>query len=674
MMPSYAKRSPWLVALFIAVCAPAQEIPQNVSAALKKADAAIAAIIKIPKAKRTFTNTLGALDGVLAQLDVETSLTLFMAYVSTDAEERDAARAADEAVTNWNIALGKREDVYRAVKEYADTKPKLDGEKKRMLEFTLRDFRRAGMALPKDKRSQLQKLEQELNKLGIEFDRNIADDETKVPLTLAELEGVPEAVIARLPRSGELYLAGMDTPTYVGIVENAKSTLTRQKVYVAHKRRGGIKNVRLLERMIKLRAEAAAILGYKNRVDYEIETRMAKNSGNVAKFYAELEPLVRRKAELDTAEFTAAFRQDVGDPNAKLNVWDYAYTKNLLLKMKYAVDSEKVAEYLPMEQVVQGLFGLTSTLYGIEYRDVTSKAASLGLPLWHEDVRLYEIVDKESGKLLGRMYTDLYPRPNKYSHAACWGLRPRKVWPDGKVSVPLAALVCNFTKPTEDKPSLLPHDEVETFFHEFGHGLHNVLTNASLARFSGTAVARDFVEAPSQMMENWVWSAEVLQSFAKHYRTGEALPKETLDGMIRARTLGSGIETSFQMFLGKMDQAFHTAPNGEVDTVKVYLDTFASTLPYPPAPQTFYQASFTHMNGYQGAYYGYLWSLVYAQDLFQRFEEMGVLNPEAGRYYRAKVLGRGGTIDEMAMLRDYLGREPNMEAFLKHLGLSQERG
>ncbi|HRK22992.1 MAG TPA: M3 family metallopeptidase, partial [Fimbriimonadaceae bacterium] len=314
------------------------------------------------------------------------------------------------------------------------------------------------------------------------------------------------------------------------------------------------------------------------------------------------------------------------------------------------------------------------SLYGITYNDITAQAKALGFPIWHEDVKLYEVKDKATGRLLGRMYTDLYPRENKYNHAACWGLRPRKTFADGTSQVPLAALVCNFTKPTADKPSLLPHDEAETFFHEFGHGLHHILSNTRYGRFSGTSVARDFVEAPSQMMENWVWNPQVLSLFAKHYKTGETLPMSLLESMKRARSLGSGIETEHQFYYGMVDQAFHTAKDGSIDTVKTVTDLFSEVELYDKIPETWFHASFGHMVGYHGAYYGYQWSLVYASDMFQRFEELGVLSPEAGKYYRDKILARGGTMDEMDMLKDYLGREPNLGAFLKLLGMEGTSG
>ncbi|MBI5864106.1 MAG: oligopeptidase A, partial [Planctomycetes bacterium] len=322
-----------------------------------------------------------------------------------------------------------------------------------------------------------------------------------------------------------------------------------------------------------------------------------------------------------------------------------------------------------MENVVNGLFSITQALYGLEYRDVTDQAASKGRPLWHPDVRLFEVWDKAAKQCLGEFYIDLYPRPNKYSHAACWGLSEHKRWADGTYQRPLAALVCNFPKPTPDKPALLPHKDVETFFHEFGHVLHHLLSEADYGWFAGTAVARDFVEAPSQMFENWVWDKAVLRTFAKHYKTGEPLPDELIDGMLKGKYLGSGLFAERQFYYGLTDQAFHTVKGGVVDTRKVADELFPQVEQYAPVANIYYFASFGHMVGYQAGYYGYQWSLVYAADMAQRFEEKGMLSPEAGMYYRKKILARGSMIDELELVKDYLGRDPNMEAYVKHLGL-----
>lgn len=657
------------LALAWGALASAQEISTTVKAALKRADDAVAKIVAVPNGQRNFENTIGAIDEISVRLDNDTSMALFMQYVSVDAAEREASREAEQLASEYLIELSKREDLYQAVKAYADTKPNLSGEQKRLLEFTMRDYRRSGMMLSPEKREKLKELEKEISRLGIEFQQNIADDETKVPLLKSELVGVPDEILARQKQAFGVYLIGMDGPTFSAITDYCENEKTRQKAWLEYKRRGGMKNVRILERLLKLRSEASSLLGYDTTVDYEVEVRMAKNDETIAKFYEDLRPIVRKKAQLDLKEFTEAKRKHTGDSNAKLFPWDYSFYKTLLKKEKYAIDAEKVAEYFPMDQVVKGLFSITESLYSITYNDITAQAKSQGFPIWHDDVKLYEVKDKTTGRLLGRMYTDLYPRDNKYNHAACWGLRPRKTFADGSNQVPLAALVCNFTKPTADKPSLLPHDEAETFFHEFGHGLHHILSNTRYGRFSGTSVARDFVEAPSQMMENWVWSPQVLKTFAKHYKTGETLPMELLESMKKARSLGSGLETEHQFYYGLVDQAFHTAKNGTIDTVKTVTDLFSEIELYDRIPETWFHASFGHMVGYHGAYYGYQWSLVFAQDMFQRFDELGVLSPEAGKYYRDKILARGGTMDEMEMLKDYLGREPKLDSFLKLLGM-----
>lgn len=649
----------------------AQDVPASVKAAVAKADAAVAAIVKIPKAQRTFDNTLGALDLLSDDLDRATSITLFLRNVSTDAKERADAGAAEEFLGNYYVELGKREDLYRAVKEYADTKPSLKGEQKRMLEFTLRDYRRAGMDLPKDKRDLVAALEKDLNKIGLEFEENIAVDTLQLPLTEEELKGVPEDARSGWIKQNGNYLVPMTGPAYSAIVDFAQNPSTRQKARWIWLRRGGQKNVELLAQLLQKRDELAHLLGYKNTVDFEIETRMAKNSETVAKFYADLKPILLKKALVDKAEFTQAKRDDLKDPRAELDPWDYSYYKRVLLEKKYAIDSEKVQEYFSVPNVLKGLFDVTGTLFSVTYTDVTADAGKLGLPVWHKDVKLYEVKDKATGKLLGRCYMDLYPRPGKYTHAACWGLQVHRINDDGSERLPLVALVCNLNEPQGDKPALLSHDDVETLFHEFGHGLHGIFSQSRYARFAGTGVARDFVEAPSQMLENWVWDPAVLGTFAKHYKTGEPLPVALLEGMKKARTLGSGIETQGQVYLGEMDQKFHLAPGGKIDTTKAAFDVYNAATVYKQLPGTLPEAAFGHLVGYEGAYYGYLWSLVYAQDMFTRFESKGLLNPEAGKWYRDNILAKGGTEDEMDILKAYLGREPKMDAFLKSLGLDK---
>ncbi len=654
-------------------CGTHAEVPADspVRDALIRADDGVRRIVAVPANQRTFENTIVALDDVLARLELDTNVPMFLAYVSTDSAQRESGQRAEEDVTNWLIDMQKREDLYRAIREFADRKPTLSGEQKRLLDHTLRDFRRAGMALSPGAREELKSIQKEITRLSIEFERNIREDETLVPLTRQELTGLPDEYFdnPNLKRVGDIYLVGMSYPQFIPIQDYCDNETTRKKVWLAYKRRGGTRNVRVIEKILELRADAAQRLGYAHAADFEIEIRMAKNADTVRTFYEELRPLVRAKALADYQELVTAKRQHTGDRAAKLYPWDSSFYINRLKKTRYAVDSEKVREYFPLDRVLDGLFSITQNLYGLEYRDVTGAEPDL----WHEDVVVYQVWDTNTNEMLGKFYLDLHPRQGKYNHAAQWGLAQHKVWSNGDVTTPVAALVCNFPKATADRPALLTHDDVETFFHEFGHCLHTILSESNYYRFGGTSVERDFVEAPSQMFENWIWDADVLRTFARHYRTGEPFPDDLLEGMMRARHLGSGMLAERQFYYGLFDFTCHTTPGGQVDTTQLALDLWdpdsENVELYDPVPDTFFHAAFGHLTGYQAGYYGYQWSLVYACDMFQRFKELGMLSPEAGAYYRRKILSRGGSLDGLDLVKDYLGRDPRMEAYLEHLGL-----
>ena len=657
----------------------ARPIPQSpealtatVETAFANADIEIAAIIAVPDDQRTFQNTIGALDDMMVRLDGASNIPAFMAYVHTDAGIREAAQGAAQLWSDWSIDFATNVDLYNAIKAFEDTNPELSGEQERMLEHTIRDYRRSGMSLSIEDREQLKTIQKELGTLTIEFDTNIREDKTVVPIPLDGLTGVPQDVVNGLEVVDGNYQVTLDYPTFGPILDYCSNADTRKKVRFAYSKRAGQKNVVLLERIIKLRDEASDLLGYATTADYETELKMSKNAATVAEFYEKLRPVVRKKAEKDWAELLEAKREDTGDPTAEFYPYDFSYYYEKIKNDKFAVDSQVVQEYLPLQNVMDGLFEITQNLYGIKYHEVTDKANERGTPIWHEDVRLFEVWDTKTGNQLGEFYIDLHPRDNKYSHAAQWGLVQHKVWADGSVQLPVAALVCNFTKPTAEKPSLMTHDEAETFFHEFGHCLHTLLSEAEIAGFAGTNVERDFVEAPSQMFEEWVWTPETLKLFARHYQTNEPMPDNLIEGMIAAKNLLSGVKTESQIFLGMVDQAYHTDEDGIVDTTQVGYDIHDMTRMYSHTPGSHFQSSFGHLTGYQAGYYGYMWSLVYAQDMFQRFQELGMLNPDAGAYYREKILSKGGTEDSLDLVRDYLGREPSMDAFLESLGLEVE--
>ena len=649
---------------------PAQETLSPIADVLAEANQAVERLLARPPAERTFENSVRAIDDIQARCFLDARMVGFLSKVSTDSVERERGRQAEADLSNWFDELYKNRGIYEVLLSFEPKIDELEGVDRHYLEVLLRDYRRGGMGLDEAARERLLAIDRELTDLGIAFRQAIDEDETTAFLSPEESKGVPKRFLDSLPQSAGMYqvtLKGAAPSYFFGYCEVPE---TRRKLSLLYGLRGGSGNVERLERMLHLRAEKARILGYSSFAAYQTETRMAENPANVIAFYDDLRPRLRKKALADLAEFTAAKREHTGDPDAELYAWDFSFYRNWLMRERYAVDTEKLREYFPMAAVIDGMFGVYQDLFGIRFTEITEEAREAGTPLlWHEDVRLFQVHDQASGRLLGEFYLDLHPRPGKYSHAANFPLRPRKRWLDGSLTLPRVALVCNFTKPTATEPSLMSPREVQTLFHEFGHCLHSILTEVDYYEFSGSHVARDFVEAPSQMLENWVWNADVLGRFARHYETGEPLPKEILDGMVAAKNLGSGLATEAQVYLGLMDFTFHSDPTGDVDTNAVRERIYGETRVFPVVKNLHNQSSFGHLVGYAAGYYGYLWSKVYAADMFSRFSREGIMNPETAADYRHKVLARGGTVPELELVTDFLGRKPNSEAFLRSLGL-----
>ncbi|MFC2103638.1 M3 family metallopeptidase, partial [Bacteroidota bacterium] len=366
---------------------------------------------------------------------------------------------------------------------------------------------------------------------------------------------------------------------------------------------------------------------------------------------------------IDYDELLVVKRTETNDESIDvIQPWESAYYNNILLKDKYQLDQNLVKEYFETNNVISGLFHISQHLFGVEFEEVESAS------VWQSDVRLYNV--KRDGKVISRFYMDLYPRPNKYSHAACFPMISGKSTEE-EYQMPTATLVCNFPEPTDEMPSLLSHSEVRTFFHEFGHVLHNVLTQTELSSHSGTSVSRDFVEAPSQIFENWTWNYEALNLFAKHFNTGDVLPFDLYDKMLDAKNVGSGLATIQQVYYGTIDFTLHDKydPTGSKTTTEVLKELQNEITLYPFLDGTHMQASFGHLMGYAAGYYGYLWSKVYAQDMFSVFEKNGVMDKETGLKYRDVILASGGSRDELGMVVEFLGREPNQDAFLRSIGL-----
>jgi len=650
-------------------------VARECEAAIRACDEAIAAIVAVPDGERTFANTFVALETAVDHIAQADGNYAFMSYVAEDDALRETAREWDERLSKYAVEIGFREDLYRAVKAYAGSAEaaQLTGEERRLLDFTLRDYRRNGFDLPREQRERVQALMQRLVELGTEFRKAIDTWDDAIVVDIEDLAGMPERWIDGLRRvevdGRAKYRVSLDYPEIMPFMDNAESERWRREIFLKNQNKGGEANVGVLEEAIRVRSEAARLLGYDSWAAYVVEKRMAKTRENVERFLGELEPKLLLKAQRDMALLTEAKRAHTGDPKAEVNIWDWWFYTNRLLKTAYAVDDFAVAEYFPLEACIEGLFMVTQELLGVRYEPAPDA------PKWHADVQAYDIYDVRDGgarseRPIARFYMDLYPRPNKFNHAAAFTLRGGRRLPDGSYQTPISAIVANFTKPTAEAPSLLRHTEVVTFFHEFGHILHQTLTKAAYLEFSGTSTERDFVEAPSQMLEHWVWDGDILRRFSRHHKTGAPLPDDLLQAMVRAKNVSSGIAKLRQMFFAKLDFALHS-PGFDGDSTKLVRELYLTTgFPYPEG--THFQSGFGHLFGYDAGYYGYMWSEVFGHDMFTRFEEAGLLDRATGADYRAKVLERGGSVDGDVMVREFLGREPRIDAFLREIGLTPE--
>ncbi|MFN0156622.1 MAG: M3 family metallopeptidase [Bacteroidota bacterium] len=633
---------------------------------IKSSKATLQSLCTIPAKQRTFENTMLALDDMYNEL----SSTYGCIYILSNAHpDKDVRTTSNDQVTvfsKYYNEIGLDEELYRSVKEYAhtDEAKKLSGYKAKFVTETVRSFERNGFALPKEKRSDLKVIQDKISDLGISFSKNIADYKDSLVVTEAEMDGLQEDYKTAHRRPVGTYTVGLTYPDYQPFMKYSKSESARKALYTKYNNRASNKNLDVLKDMLVERQRMASLLGYKTFAQYQVEERMVKKPEVVWNFENTLIDKVKMKARMDYDELLEMKQKHGNDPVASvINPWESSFYNNLLLIEKYQLDQEQVKEYFELNTVLDGLFSVAQTLFSIKFNEISSPS------VWHKDVRLFEVT--RDGKTIGRFYLDLFPRENKFTHAACFRIIGGKETARG-YQLPQAALLCNFPPATADKPALMPHSQVETFFHEFGHVLHNMLTTAPLNSMSGTSVARDFVEAPSQIFENWTWDYASLTLFAKHYKTGEPLPKQLFDKMLAAKNVGSGLATSQQILYGVLDMTYHDGydPNGPESTTEVVKRLQNKITLYPFLEGTNFQAAFGHLTGYAAGYYGYLWSQVYSADMFSVFEKNGILDPNTGGRYRDIILAKGATEEELNLVKQFLGREPNEEAFLKGLGLT----
>jgi thimet oligopeptidase len=641
----------------------AATVLQIVEDAIARAEETVAGLVAVAE-PRTFENTLQPIEEVTVDLQAAYGKGPFLSNVHTDEEIREVARNAEEEIEKWHVELTFRRDLYGAIKEYSETAEAaaLKGERRRLLDFLLRDFRRAGHELPADERAEVQRLRERLVELEVAFQRNIAEFEDYLEVTRDDLMGLPDDYIERLQTGeGETLRVTMAYPDVIPFMERAVRRDLREALSFKFSSRAAVANRPVLQEAVEIRERIAHLFGLESWAHYQMEEKMAKHPEAVEEFYSKLIPPLSEKGNEEIAAMTELLAADTGSRD--LQSWDWRYYDTHLRRDEYGVDGNLVAEYFQLEDVIAGMFDLTAQVFGLTYEPVPEADT------WHEDVLLYRIRDAVDGEHLAYFYTDLFPREGKYSHAAAFPLYPGHRSSDGTYHRPVSAIVANLTKPTDEKPSLLQHSEVETVFHEFGHILHMSLTRAESPRFSGANTEWDFVEAPSQIMEEWCWQPEVLEKFARHYQTGEPIPESLVGDLVRARHLNVALHTLRQVSFGVFDMGLH-GPGDHSDLDLIHEEAESVGL-LPPHEGTFFPASFGHLlGGYDAGYYGYLWSQVFGLDMFSRFVEEGVTNPDVGMSYRREILEPGGTRDGDQLLMSFLGREPSNTAFLRHIGIT----
>ena len=646
----------------------AEDIERGVDQAIRSVERLADELVSVPDGRRTLENTVLPLDEISNVLGQASGQFGFLSQVSADEELRGVAHRQEERLSVFAAGLGFREDIDRALKAYASRAEleALPDDARRLLEFSLRDYRRNGLDLDRETRDELQALQERLVGLGIQFRKHIDDYEDHIEVGRNELDGLPDSYIERL-RTVEVdgavrYQIGLDYPELHPFLDSAHDGELRRELFHKNHNKAADTNIEILEEALGVRSSMATLLGFESWAAYALEIKMAKQADAVLEFLEDLEERLQAKLAIDLGRLGEQQERRTG-VKGPIDIADWRYYTNQVIQEQYQVDPFAVAAYFPLDAVLDGMFRIYEELVGVKFvrrPDVVDSA-------WHEDAQPFDIVDPASGEALARFYMDLYPRPGKFGHAAAFTLRGGRRLADDGYQRPISAIVANFTKPTESSPSLLRHTEVVTLFHEFGHILHQTLTTSRYTRFSGTRVERDFVEAPSQMLEHWCWQPDMLGSFSRHYESGDPLPKSLIDRMIEAKHTSSAIATLRQVYFSRLDLAYHSNSGRNTDEIARDLHSITG-FPFPE--NTHFQAGFGHLFGYDAGYYGYLWSRVFGDDMFTRFEAPGASVSSVGAEYRQHILEPGGTADADQLIHRFLGREPNADAFLRELGLS----
>ena len=597
---------------------------------------------------------------------------------------RQAYNACLPKLSDYATEMGQNEGLFRAYQQVAANGGALAPPQRKLLENALRDFRLSGVDLPAEQKARFRRLSSELSALTARFEENLLDATqawTRQVTDPEELAGLPESAraLARQTareRGVEGWLFTLEFPSYHPVVTYADDRRLRRELYEAYVTRasdqgpqaGRFDNSAIMADILAKRHELARLLGYDNYAELSLATKMARSPDEVLGFLRDLARRARPQAERELAEVRDYAREHHGV--TELEAWDIPYYSEKLRQHRYRISQEELKPWFPETRVIPGMFDLIGRLFGVEIRPSEQRVET-----WHPDVRFYDLFDR-SGELLGHFYFDLYARPNKRGGAWMADCRSR-LKTRRRQQLPVAFMTCNFTPPVEGRPALLTHEEVETLFHEFGHGLHHLLTQVDWPAISGiSGVAWDAVELPSQLMENWCWERQALGLISGHFETGEPLPDELYERMVAARNFQSAMQLLRQVEFALFDFRIHLEYDpARGDRIQAILDEVRDEVAVvEPPPWNRFAHGFSHIfaGGYAAGYYSYKWAEVLSADAFSLFEENGVLDPETGMAFRRNILEKGGSEDAMDLFVAFRGREPDIEPLLRHSGIGEE--
>lgn len=624
----------------------------------------------------TFTNTIEALDFAGEQLDRISSVFFNLNSAETNEEIQKIAQEVSPLLSEFGNDITLNEALFKRVKAVYEQKDNLDltVEQQTLLDKRYKGFSRNGANLAEDKKTRLREIDAELSKLKLKFGENVLAETNKFKMHLTneeDLDGLPEGekeAAAQLAKSKDLdgWLITLDYPSYIPFMKYAKNRELRKKLSLAFGSKAfkgdELDNQENVLKIAKLRHERANLLGYATHANFVLEERMAETPEKVHSFLNELLEKAKPAAEREFKQLED-FAKEL-DGIDQLQKWDGAYYSEKLKQKLFNLDDEILKPYFKLENVIAGVFKVAEKLFGLQFKEVTN------VDKYYEDVKTYEVYDAEN-TFISLFYADFHPRAGKRGGAWMTSYKPQYI-KDGVNVRPHISNVCNFTKPTDTKPSLLTFNEVTTLFHEFGHGLHGMLANTTYPSLSGTSVYWDFVELPSQVLENWCYEKEALELFATHYQTGEVIPMELVQKIKESATFQEGMQTLRQLSFGLLDMSWHGVDPTNFTNVKAQEDkAFTGTDLYPSTAETCMSTTFSHIfqGGYSSGYYSYKWAEVLDADAFAYFKEEGIFNKDVATKFKDNVLSKGGTENPMVLYKRFRGAEPKVEALLERAGL-----